>query len=310
MRFRALLLAALLLAAREASADPAAEALFRAGRDAAAGGDWQTACARFEESLRIEPAVGTVFNLANCREQLGQVATAWQRFREAKDRLPQGDERIAVTEQRLAALEPRLPKLTLVRGSSAAQGTVKRDGVELGDGSFGLALPVDPGKHLIVVQVPGRAERRYEVELAEGEHERLVVESGALEAPAGGEPGAPALPPEASSSTSPARTWGFVLGGVGLAGIAVGAVTGAMVLGKKSDVERECDGKLCTAEGVEAGEDGRLYSTISTVAFAVGVAGVAAGATLILTASDGKETARVQVRALPGAAALSLGGRF
>src|SRR6476646_7884960 len=95
----------LAFAAAEARADPAAEALFRSGREAVDRGDWQTACARFEESHRLEPAVGTVFNLANCREKLGQLASAWQRFREVKERLPPGDERSAVTDQRIAALE-------------------------------------------------------------------------------------------------------------------------------------------------------------------------------------------------------------
>ena len=307
-----MLAACLLFAAGEARADPAAEALFRSGREAVERGDWATACARFEESHRLEPAVGTVFNLANCREKLGQLASAWQRFREVKERLPPGDERSAVTEQRITALEPRLPKLTLERAASAAEGSVTRDGIELGSGSFGLALPVDPGKHVIVVRVPGRAERRYELELREAEQHKLVVEAGdpaasaaRAAAPAPAEPAA-----AAADGGSSARTWGFVVGGVGIAGIVTGAVTGALVLSKKSTVNSECDGKQCTAEGVEAGEDGKLFSTVSTVAFAVGVVGVAAGATLILIAKDGSETARVDVRAAPGVATLNLGGRF
>ncbi|HVJ22252.1 MAG TPA: hypothetical protein VM686_42895, partial [Polyangiaceae bacterium] len=144
------------------------------------------------------------------------------------------------------------------------------------------------------------------------EQHKLVVEAGdpaasaaRAAAPAPAEPAA-----AAADGGSSARTWGFVVGGVGIAGIVTGAVTGALVLSKKSTVNSECDGKQCTAEGVEAGEDGKLFSTVSTVAFAVGVVGVAAGATLILIAKDGSETARVDVRAAPGVATLNLGGRF
>jgi hypothetical protein len=315
--FAAVLLTCLASAAlpREAHAEATAEALFQAGRDAVDRGDWPTACARFEESHRIEPAAGTVFNLANCREQLGQVATAWQEFQEAKQRLPPGDDRIAVCDARIAALAPRLPRLTLELASAAAGATVTRDGVELGAGSFGLALPLDPGKHTIVVRMSGHQERLYEVALVESEQKSLVVDTGPPEQ------AAPATAPDPQASASPAddgasgggssmRTVGLVIGGVGVAGLAVGAVTGALVLEQKGIVEDECVNKLCSAAGIQAGDDGKRWSTISTVAFTVGVVGVAAGVTLILTAKDGSETARVGVRTGPGSAALELGGSF
>jgi hypothetical protein len=54
-----------------------AEALFEAGREALDKGDYEVACQRFEESNRLESAAGTILNLANCREQLGQLASAW-----------------------------------------------------------------------------------------------------------------------------------------------------------------------------------------------------------------------------------------
>src|SRR5688572_29187335 len=82
----------------------AAEALFRAGREAAGRGDYATACQRFEESNRLEPTAGTVMNLANCREQLGQIASAWQRYREAIEKLPAEDERVGIARERSAEI--------------------------------------------------------------------------------------------------------------------------------------------------------------------------------------------------------------
>jgi hypothetical protein len=65
---------------RAASADSAAaEALFREGRDAAKHGDLETACADFAESQRLDPAPGTLLNLAECEEKLGRVASACSR---------------------------------------------------------------------------------------------------------------------------------------------------------------------------------------------------------------------------------------
>ena len=53
-----------------ASAAPAdaqtAEALFQSAKEAMARGDVPVACARFAESVRLDPAVGGLLNLADC----------------------------------------------------------------------------------------------------------------------------------------------------------------------------------------------------------------------------------------------------
>src|SRR6478736_2091435 len=73
----------------------AAEALFRSAREAAARGDWVTACDRFEETP------GSVFNLAKCREELGQLASAWKRYGEVIQKLPESDARVGYAKERL-----------------------------------------------------------------------------------------------------------------------------------------------------------------------------------------------------------------
>jgi hypothetical protein len=292
--------------------DAAAEALFRAGREAAEKGDDAVACARFEESHRLEPAAGTVFNLALCYERRGQVASAWQRFREAKDRLPSGDDRAALVNQRIGALEARLPKLTLRVAQGGAGATVLRDGVEQRAASLGIAVPVDPGKHELIVRAPGHAESKVSVTIAEGESTELELELGPAEASArpGNADGAANDASHAETSGSAKKTVGFVVGGVGVAGIATSLVAGALVLDRKSTVERECHGSLCTAAGADAARSGRTWSTVSTVAFAAGAVGVGVGLYLVLSAKPTPETAKVELVTRPGAAALSLRGAF
>jgi hypothetical protein len=312
---RAALIALCLIccASRASAGDAAAEALFRAGRQAADQKDWKTACARFEESNRLEPASGTVFNLAHCREQLGELASAWQRYLEVKDKLEPGDSRLEVVTERIANLEKRLPKLTLESDGSSDGMVVMRDGKEVGAATFGVALPVDPGTHTVVVRAPGRRDHVISVELAEGEQRSLKLEPGApvdaaQPAAESATPARPAKPRETSSST---RTAGFVIGGVGAAGLVTSLVTGALVLSKKSTVDDECSNKVCSPAGVEAGEDGALFSTVSTVAFAVGAVGLGVGTYLVLSSDDsGAEQSRVELRALPGQASVTLGGSF
>jgi hypothetical protein len=297
---------ALALFTRSALAgDAAAEALFRAGREAAEKGDDAAACARFEESHRLEPAAGTVFNLALCYERRGQLASAWQRFREAKDRLPSGDDRSALIAQRIAQLEPRLPKLTLRLAQPGAGVSVLRDGVEQRSASLGIAVPVDPGKHELVVRAKGHAARTVSVTIKEGESTELTLELG----PAEDERRAQAAA-SAQSGGSTQKTLGFVIGGVGVAGIATSMITGAMVLDRKSTVDRECAGSVCSRAGADAASSGRTLSTVSTVAFAVGAVGVGVGLYLALSAKPETETAKLEFVTSPGAAGLSLQGAF
>jgi tetratricopeptide (TPR) repeat protein len=114
--------------------DPAAsETLFKEGRRLMKSRDFASACPKLEESLRLDPAAGTLINLAECEEQLGRTASAWQHWRAAADSLPAGDKRRGVALNRASALEKALPRLTITLAPGTPSDTrVKRDGTFLG----------------------------------------------------------------------------------------------------------------------------------------------------------------------------------
>lgn len=260
-----------------------AEALFREARELVAKGDFAQACAKFRESNRLDPAVGTVFNLADCEEKQGHLAQAWTLFQEVVQKLPESDERHAIAAKRAAALEPRLPRLTLRLAPNAPAGTrVVRDGTELGSASFGSALPLDPGTHRLVVDADGREPKEFVVTLGERESRALEVMPGPARAEQG--PVAP-LPPEPSSGSG-RKTLGYVLAGVGVAGLVTGIVAGVMVLGDKSTVDANCDDdKRCNAEGLDAAERGKTMGIVTTVGLVTGAVGLGAGTYLIVSAA-------------------------
>ncbi len=268
--------------------DPAAaEALFREGRAAADAHDYRLACQKFHESHRLDPAPGTALNIADCEEKLGHIATAWTLYQEVTQRLPARDERSAIAKSRVQALEPRLPKLSIRLAPGSPAGTrVTRDGVELKAGSLDTELPVDPGKHLVVVEAPGHARAELTIELAEKDRKRVEVSAGHVV-----ETVAPATASHAGSSSSGQRTAGYVLGGIGIVGIGVGTVTGMMVLGKKSTVDDNCDAqKRCNQTGADAAKSGRTLGTVSGVSFIVGAAALGAGAYLVLSSKEKEPT--------------------
>jgi hypothetical protein len=269
--------------AAQAGDAAAAEVLFREGRAASEAGDHRKACEKYHESHRLDPATGTMLNIADCEERLGRFATAWTYYRAVTQKLPSSDDRSAVAKSRADALEPRLPKLVLRLAPGAPSGTrVLRDGVELKSASLGSALPVDPGKHVIEVTAEGRAPRRFELSLREGE----LVERDVAPGPARGSSALGAS--TSSESGSDTRTLGWVLAGVGVVGVVTGAVTGMLVLDRKSVVDANCDSdKRCNQQGAAAADSGRMLGTISGVSFVAGGVALAAGAYFVLS-SDGE----------------------
>jgi PEGA domain len=291
--------------------DPAgAAALFQQGREAAKKQDFATACARFAESYRLDPAPGTLLNLGDCNQHLGKIASAWQRFREATEHLPQDDDRVAVARQRVAELEPKLPRLVIVLAPNAPPGTsVSRDKVELGAASLEVALPVDPGAHTIRVDAPGYLPRFISVTLVEGKTERVVVEPGA-EVPISTRIMPQLAPPR---GLGPLRTAGVVVAGAGVASIGVAIATGLILPSKEQVVKQHCDAShFCDPTGLAAAHDGQTLATINTVTWIAGGVAVAAGAALFIFGSRSASSPRAALLAAPApdGGAASLQGSF
>ncbi len=103
--------------------DPAAaEALFQEGRSAFAEEDYDLACQMFEESFSLEPAVGTVMNLAACEEKRGHLSESWERWHQAIDLLDPSDDRVGYAVLQVESIESRLAHLTIVLEKDAPSG--------------------------------------------------------------------------------------------------------------------------------------------------------------------------------------------
>jgi hypothetical protein len=288
--------------ARAEPRDPsAAEALFRAGREAFEKGDYATALGRFDEAYRLDPTPGALLNRAICEDELGQLTRAWEDYRRVLERLPAEDPRLEIASGRLRALEQRLAWVTIKLESGAAAGTtVKRGSVELGSASLGVALPLDPGRHEFVVSAPGRGSRSYPLNLVEGERRELLV--GSFPEPATSQPqvsDSPTVIPPASDSNRPAADWtttapsvgdtpdsptlGYVLLGAGGLGLGVAAVSGILLLDRMDTVDDHCQEKLCDQVGYDAGRSGRTLRAIAGVSLAAGALSAGVGGYLVLS---------------------------
>lgn len=280
-----------------AGEDPAAaDALFRRAKAHLDAGRIDEACASFEESYRLERAAGTMLNLANCEEKRGRLARALEHYRAAKDALAPGDFRQAFVGDRIRALDGRVPRLVVhVPEKIRATATIYRDDVLLGPASWGVALPVDPGPHLVTLRRAGHADVQVRVELGAGERREIAVDAA--------EPDGHAHPSASPRSGDRGgkggvgrRSVGIVTAGVGLGLLTVGTITGVMTISAATKVRNHCDDAgRCDAEGLDAASTGRTVEIVSPVTLALGALGVGAGAYLYLTAPPAR--AREQVHA-------------
>ncbi len=262
-------------------------------------GDWAAARPKLEESERLEPAIGTEFNLADCNEHLGRTASAWSGFLAVASSAKASGQsaRESAARVRAATLEPRLARITLVVVRADEGLRVQRDGVDVGRAQWDSPVPVDPGEHVFVVTVPGKMPWKTTVSVrADGPPVRVEVPALPA-APAPPEPDegqaqvqavratADRPPTEPSPNTgSTRRVVGAVLAGVGLIGLGVG--TGFAIVSKAmhDDAVPHCRGDVCNAEGASLRDNAIAAGNRSTVSVVGGGVMFVGGGLLWLTA--------------------------
>jgi hypothetical protein len=262
-----------------------AEELFRQGRAAAEAGDFARACDRFAASEKLEPAPGTLLNIADCEQHLGKLVLAEEHFELAASGFSRTDPRRAFVVRRVAEIEQRLAHVT-VHASILPEGAqVTRDGAPFDLRTLDQPLKADPRTTTFVVSAPGLVDRAFVVALRDGQSAEVTLGPGeSAPAAASLAPIAPAESPSPRAARATWRTLGYVAGVTGVASIAVGAVTGALALHEASVVKGHCQipAYTCDAQGVSAGATGQSYALASTVTLAVGAALVVTGVLLVL----------------------------
>jgi serine/threonine-protein kinase len=303
----------------------AAQALFDQAKRAMASRNYAEACPKLDESLRLDFALGTLLNLADCLEQEGKLASAWSRFLElaAKARAAGQSERARIGRDRAAALTPRMSSLVIdvPASSRAASLEVRRDGTVVGPAEWGASIPSDSGSHRIESSAPGRKPWSQTVTVSDGATTtRVTVPDLEVDLPEPTPPlGAPHVSPMASQGTSSPndersreqRLIGLGLGGVGVLGLGVGTVFGMLTLTTHAAAQSECPLPGCpTKHGSDLWSESQAFGNVSTIAFVTGALAVGAGVAVWLTAPRPLEHASpsAQIRLTP--AGFSLKGTW
>src|SRR5262249_15853801 len=172
-----------------------------------------------------------------------------------------------------------------------------RDGKVMQDALWNTAIPVDPGSHTVEASAPGKKPWSTTLNVAEGPRQESVVVPALEDAPIPVEIApAPvsAPPPEPPHTANTQKTLGWVLMGVGSAGLITGGVLALLARGDNNDANAECRPdvvRLCNPAGVKLGESAHSKATWAGVTAGVGLVALGAGVTLLLIAPSASSQA-------------------
>jgi hypothetical protein len=188
---------------------------------------------------------------------------------------------------------------------------VSMDGEPIATRLEGTAISLDPGEHQFTFEAAGQPPLTKTLVIHEGEkdrHESVVLGGAPQTVPAPTPPSAPAPSPSPASPAPTAvapspppptdaapqdggnsqRTWGLVVGGVSVAGLAVGSIFGLMATSSWSSATSGptgCPSKQgCSQQAINDRSSALTSATISTISFVAGGVLLAGGAVLYFTA--------------------------
>ncbi|HEX3759734.1 MAG TPA: hypothetical protein VHW23_13565, partial [Kofleriaceae bacterium] len=289
-------IAAVAAPARAQSAE--ADVLFRDGKKLLKDGNVAAACEKLDASERLESSVGTLLNLADCRERNHQLATAWATFRKAvvAARNARDGRREKEARRREKLLAPRLSYLTVnVPEDGRVDGlAITRNGSELDRALWNQRVPVDAGDYELAATAEGYRRWTAQVRI-EREAQKAEIEVPALVAePRPAPEPAPRAPPVEDADDGPTRRaptppsrWttsreialGVAAAGAAGLGIAIGYGLHGRQLEQQSDVR--CPTATCNdARGLSLNADARHAGRIANLGFAAG-GGLLAGAIVV-----------------------------
>lgn len=261
--------------------------LFEEGRALAKDGKYEEACAKFEKSLALDRAPGTLLNYGDCHEHLGHLGLAWRLYDEAArasdkeknaDRAKYARERAQALVPKTSTVVVRLAQKDVATVSLTINGEAAQPAAEVRE-------VVDPGDVTVEVNAPGFAGYK-KTERGEAGL-KLVFDVPPLAATGGGGEGGVVIGTTERRHSRVVAA--YTLGGVGAASLVTGIIIG---LTARSRYNAEFDNgncvkgspPMCIPTGRDNQNDAIALANIGTVFGVGGLALLAGGAVVFLTA--------------------------
>lgn len=257
---------------------------------------YRPALEQFKRSYDTVASPNSHLYIARCLAALGETQKAWIEFdkvsEEAAARAATEPKYVPTRDSANVERDELASKLGLVtvdvvrpeRGTTVHIGawTVPQD-------RWSRPYPVDPGTHEVSLDTPGRPSVKSTVTIHSGERRAVQLDVGAGHgAVAGGQPAS------SKSKMSPLRIAGIAAASVGGVGLIMFAAGGATSMSTYSALKTKCGGDAGGCHGNDVSGDiskGKTQQAVANAGLAIGIIGVAAGATLIVLSTRTKKDA-------------------
>ncbi|HSD90172.1 MAG TPA: hypothetical protein VLB44_21725 [Kofleriaceae bacterium] len=290
-----------------------ADEAFKQGRELVKSGNYIDACEQFQHSQQLDPQLGTLFNIAQCSEKIGKLATAAASYRELVAR-DQNAERKAAATKALAELGPRIPKIVAKVDKPPPGITITLDS-KTGSQPIEPNKPVEAnfGEYTLVARAKGYTEMISRFRIGdEGTTKTIevVLLPGASNSDIIKKPSERTT--EEETPHSHRKLIGIGVGAVGGAALIGGIVVGVMARSQWNDARAICGGTTCTTQDEvdranALGDKARSKAGLSTGLVIGGAVLAAAGVALWVTAPGDVQVAPT---ASDSGAGVTFAGRF
>jgi hypothetical protein len=212
----------------------------------------------------------------------------------------------------LADVDKAVPAVVLSAkngaGADVFDAKVTLDGQPLASRLDGRAIDVDPGRHTFHFELADGTHADLEVLVREGEKSQAVTAQLGVVPSASAAATATPAGATAQTASRPLRTVGWVLGGLGAAGLVVGTAFGVVAISDKSSAG--CVDNLCNPGTTSGIKNAALVSDVGWIGGGLLLAGGAALVLLSPSAQSPTTALRVSPFVGPAGGGASLGGSF
>jgi hypothetical protein len=279
---------------------------FEAGMKAVKHKKHDEAYAAFKNSYDAVASPNSHLMMARELVELGRLEEAWAEYEKTAaeaDAAAASDKKYESAAQSARNEQNELKKkigLLVLKVSPEPGSRVTVRGKEIPQGSWDKPVPVTPGSATVTFIAADGKETTKEVEAAAGSETpvdlapQAATPATASSSETSGEASAKL---DTSGSKPSLRTWAYVAGGVGIAGVATFAIFGLMNNAKHSKLQDNCNNGQCPADLQSDADAGKRYQTIANIGLVVGVVGLGTGTVLYLI--SGKQNKEKAARHVP-----------
>ncbi|MBN2576164.1 MAG: PEGA domain-containing protein [Deltaproteobacteria bacterium] len=275
------------LAAAQTDLGPEAQWRFNRGLSLVKDNAFVEAAVEFKRAHEISGSFSVLLNLGQAHAAAGQpvqaVEALGQYLRDGGAQVPQV--RREEAEALIAEQEGRIATIIVRCDPSGAE--IRVDGNQVGKCPLPGPVRLVAGSHTLAVSLADHKPQEHKLELA-GKEQKVVdvrLEASGAAAVAAGQDASAA--PTLVSPSGGAPWWSrkraaHLVGGIGVASLAVGAVFGVRAITKRLDSNRHCPQDQCTQEGVDLNNQAKTAARVADVTIGVGLVGVVVAAYLLV----------------------------